>query len=66
MPVGGRADHDVRRIADERCRAADVGRQDLRDEERHRARFEHLANREGNRADKQYRGDVVQERGKQR
>ena len=30
----------------------------------HGAQLEHLTNREGNRADKQYRGDVVQERGK--
>ena len=62
--VGGGADHDVRRVADERCRTADVGGHDLGDEERHGAQFEHLANCEGNGADKQYRSDVVQERGK--
>ena len=62
--VGGGADHDVRRVAAGRCRTADVGGHDLGDEERHGAQFEHLANREGNGADKQYRSDVVQERGK--
>ncbi len=60
----GGADHDVRRVADERCGATNVRRNDFRQEERNGAHLQHLANGVGNGADKQNGGDVVQECGK--
>ena len=60
----GGADHDVRRVADERCGATNVRRNDFRQEERNGVDLQHLANGVGNGADKQNGGDVVQECGK--
>ena len=59
----GRADHDVGRVADERCRAADVRCQDLRHEERHRVYVEQAAHGDGHGTDEQHGGNVVQEGG---
>ena len=59
--ASGRADHDVRRIADEGRRAADVRRHDFNHEERNRVHLEQLANGKRHGADEQHRGDVVEE-----
>ncbi len=60
----GRADHDVRRVADKRRRAADVRRHDLGEEVRHRVDLEQTAHGDGHRADQKHRGHVVQKRRK--
>jgi hypothetical protein len=49
-------DDDVRRIADQRGRAADVGREHLGDQERYRVDAEPVAHQQRHRRDEQHRG----------
>jgi len=61
-----RADHDVGRIADQGGGAADVGGENLADQERIGRNFELLGDGEGDRNDQQDRRHVVEKRGKHR
>jgi hypothetical protein len=61
--VGGPGDEDVRRVADERRGAADVGREDLDEDERDRVDVERVCEQERDRHHEQHRGEVVEEGG---
>ena len=60
------ADHDVRRVADEGRRSADVRGDDLRQEIRHRIEFQNLCDTERHRHHEQHRRHVVEEGGEYR
>ena len=60
--AGGGADDDVRRVADQGRRAADVGGEDLDEEERVGRELELLGDHQGDRRDEQHGGDVVEQR----
>ena len=60
------ADHDVRRVADESCRSADVRGDDLRQKIRHRIEFQNLCDAERHRHHEQHRRHVVEEGGEYR
>ena len=55
------ADHDVRRITDERCRAADIRCQDLREQEGHRLQMQLLRDAEGHRHHEEHRRHIIKE-----
>ena len=55
-----RADKNVRRIADEGCRSADVGSEDFQNQIGIGVDFKFAGNLEGNRRNQQNRGNVVQ------
>ena len=59
------ADQDVRRIANQRRGAAEIGRLHLGEQERKRRNVQAPADRDRYRGDQQYGGDVVQQRGQQ-
>ena len=62
LQADGTADHDVRRIADQGRRAADVRRKDLRDEERLDIDVELLRDAERDRHRQKHRRHVVKKR----
>ena len=66
LQTGTAADDDVGRVADQGRRTADVGGEDLGDQERHRIDVEPITHQEGDRGHQQHRGHVVQERRGQR
>ena len=55
------ADHDIRRVADEGRRAADIRGENLREQERHRVDAQNARNRNRHRADEQDGRDVIEE-----
>ena len=61
IEVRRRADHDVRRVADHEGRAADVGHEDLPDEDRHGGDLHHAAEGQGHRRDEERRRDGIDE-----
>ena len=57
-----RTDHDIRRVADQSRRTADVGGEDLRQQEGHRVNAQNAGDRDRHRAHQQHGRHVIQER----
>ena len=62
VETGERADQDVGRVADQRGGAADIGGEDLREQERIGRHVELAGDCERHRHDQQHRGHIVEER----